>query len=144
MLARPKIGRFSVSSGIPHQSNLFNYRRTFATQIRVSKSLSTGHILSVRNGDITREDSEAIVNAANGYLRHGGGVAAAISRAGGPTVQTESNQYVQQNGVIPTGQVGVTSGGDLKAKYIIHAVGPVWQGGYNNEPGLLKDAVWQQ
>ncbi len=94
------------------------------------------------HGDITEEKVDAIVNAANSRLQHGGGVAGIISKKGGPTIQKESNEYVKKFGSIETGNVAVTSGGNLKCKYIIHAVGPVWQGGSNNEETLLYRAVY--
>jgi O-acetyl-ADP-ribose deacetylase (regulator of RNase III) len=77
-------------------------------------------------GDITQLDTDAIVNAANGRLAHGGGVAAVIARAGGPVIQKESNQWVREHGRVPTGSAAITSGGDLKADHVIHAVGPVY------------------
>jgi len=73
-------------------------------------------------GDITDEDSEAIVNAANSYLMHGGGVAGAIVRRGGRVIQDESNSLAP----IPVGSAVSTSAGDLEAKYVIHTVGPKW------------------
>ncbi len=93
-------------------------------------------------GDITNEETDAIVNAANSHLSHGGGVAAAIVRAGGYEIQKESDEYVKKYGPVPTGEVGVTGAGKLKAKYVIHAVGPVWRGGKNNEETLLRNAVY--
>ncbi|MCD6450070.1 MAG: macro domain-containing protein [Thermotogaceae bacterium] len=93
-------------------------------------------------GDITDEDTDAIVNAANSYLSHGGGVAAAIIKAGGYEIQRESDEYVKNNGPVPTGKVAVTGAGKLKARYVIHAVGPVWRGGKNDEEKLLKSAVY--
>ncbi len=93
-------------------------------------------------GDITDEDTDAIVNAANSHLAHGGGVAAAIVKAGGYEIQKESDEYVRKNGPVPTGKVAVTNAGKLKAKYVIHAVGPIWRGGRNNEEKLLRSAVY--
>ena len=72
--------------------------------------------IEVVQGNLVQEDSEAIVNAANSSLSHGGGVAAAISSAGGPTIQQESDRYVRENGPVPTGEVAVTRGGDLPAR----------------------------
>ena len=92
--------------------------------------------------DITKDDSEAIVNAANSSLKHGGGVAWAIVREGGKIIQKESDEYVKKHGPVPTGEVAVTSGGKLKAKYVIHTVGPIWRGGKNNEDSLLFNAVY--
>ena len=77
-------------------------------------------------GDITKLDTDAIVNAANERLAHGGGVAAVVARAGGSIIQEESNKWVQEHGSVSTGSAAVTSGGDLKADYVIHAVGPVY------------------
>lgn len=88
-------------------------------------------------GDLTMERVDAIVNAANSRLAHGGGVAGAIAKAGGPTIQRESNLIAP----IKTGQAGITSGGNLPARFVIHAVGPVWGGGANREPELLESAV---
>jgi O-acetyl-ADP-ribose deacetylase (regulator of RNase III) len=75
-------------------------------------------------GDITELEADAIVNAANEYLKHGGGVAAAIVRKGGWVIQEESDRYVREHGPVPVGGVAVTGAGRLKARYVIHAVGP--------------------
>lgn len=75
-------------------------------------------------GDITEVEADAIVNAANSYLEHGGGVAGAIVRKGGQVIQEESREWVRKHGPVPVGGVAVTSAGRLKAKYVIHAVGP--------------------
>jgi len=75
-------------------------------------------------GDITELEADAIVNAANPYLEHGGGVALAIVRKGGEVIQEESRRYVEKHGPVPVGGVAVTTAGRLKAKYVIHAVGP--------------------
>lgn len=75
-------------------------------------------------GDITELEADAIVNAANSYLKHGGGVALAIVKKGGYTIQQESDEYVSRHGPVPEGEVAVTGAGKLKAKYVIHAVGP--------------------
>ncbi|EDY36379.1 Appr-1-p processing enzyme family protein [Aciduliprofundum boonei T469] len=92
--------------------------------------------------DITKDDSEAIVNAANSSLKHGGGVAWAIVKEGGYEIQRESDEYVKKHGPVATGEVAVTSAGKLNAKYVIHAVGPIWKGGNNNEDSLLFNAVY--
>ena len=98
--------------------------------------------IEIVTGDITDESTDAIVNAANSHLQHGGGVAAAIVRAGGYEIQRESNEYVKKHGIVPTGQAAVTGAGSLKAKYVIHAVGPVWRGGDSGEEDLLFKAVY--
>ncbi len=93
-------------------------------------------ILELVEGDITQQDTEAIVNAANEQLRVGGGVDGAINRAGGPRIQEEARKI----GHCPTGQAVITTGGNLKAKYVIHTVGPIYRDGQHGEPALLASA----
>lgn len=82
-------------------------------------------VVELVQGDITEMDTDAIVNAANAQLQHGGGVAAAIVKRGGPTIQEESDVWVKVwGGDVNVGSVAITSGGDLPARYVIHAVGP--------------------
>ncbi|AAY80598.1 ADP-ribose-binding protein [Sulfolobus acidocaldarius] len=90
----------------------------------VAYKLSNGLEVILENGDITKVEADAIVNAANSYLSHGGGVALAIVRSGGYIIQEESDEYVRRNGPVPVGEVAVTTAGKLKARYVIHAVGP--------------------
>ena len=80
-------------------------------------------------GDIARQDTDAIVTAANAGLLGGGGVDGAIHRAGGPQILEECKAIVARQGGCPTGQAVVTGGGRLQARHVIHAVGPVWYGG---------------
>jgi len=96
--------------------------------------------LRLLQGDITRQDSDAIVNAANSSLMGGGGVDGAIHRAGGPAILEDCKQIVARQGRLPTGRAVITTGGNLKAKYVIHTVGPIWHGGSQREPGLLASA----
>jgi len=100
----------------------------------------SGLALTVVRGDLTRENVDAIVNPANERLVHGGGVAGAIVRRGGVEIQRESDRWVLNHGPVPTGGATITHGGVLAARYVIHAVGPVWQG-RGDEDGLLAGAV---
>jgi len=100
-------------------------------QVKVGQS-----VLELVEGDITQQDTEAIVNAANTQLRVGGGVDGAINRAGGPKIQEEARKI----GSCPTGQAVITTGGNLKAQYVIHAVGPIYQDGRRGESDLLASA----
>jgi len=94
-----------------------------------------GKLLRIVKGDITEREVDAIVNAANKYLQHGGGVAGAIVRKGGAVIQDESDKI----GFVPTGSAAMTSAGKLKAKYVIHAVGPKM--GEGDEDTKLRQAV---
>ncbi|HRU06223.1 MAG TPA: O-acetyl-ADP-ribose deacetylase [Candidatus Brocadiia bacterium] len=93
----------------------------------------------VKIGDITREDAEAIVNAANSTLMGGGGVDGAIHRAGGPDILAACKEIRRSSHPdgLPPGQAVITTGGRLTAKYVIHTVGPVWRGGSSGEPEKL-------
>ncbi|HBH88208.1 MAG TPA: O-acetyl-ADP-ribose deacetylase [Syntrophaceae bacterium] len=92
--------------------------------------------LALAEGDITNESTDAIVNAANTRLAGGAGVDGAIHRAGGPSIM----EACRKIGGCPTGQAVITTGGNLRAKYVIHTVGPVYQGGNKGEAALLKSA----
>jgi O-acetyl-ADP-ribose deacetylase (regulator of RNase III) len=99
-------------------------------EMRINKS-----VIELVQGDITELETDAIVNAANGQLVLGGGVAGAIRRKGGPAIQAECNKKAP----IGVGQAVITTGGDLKARYVIHAVGP--RMGEGNEDEKLKSAT---
>jgi O-acetyl-ADP-ribose deacetylase len=90
----------------------------------------------LEEGDITRQETEAIVNAANARLAGGGGVDGAIHRAGGPIIMAECRRI----GQCPTGQAVITTGGNLKARFVIHTVGPIYQDGTQGEARLLASA----
>ena len=102
------------------------------------KFVSGSHLQMVR-GDLTDEKVDAIVNAANAYLQHGGGVAGAIARKGGSQIQDESNRWVQLHGPVSHSTPAYTSGGSLPCRYVVHAVGPVW--GEGDEDSKLDQAV---
>ncbi len=105
----------------------------------ISTNVGTTAICLVR-GDITQQDTDAIVNAANSGLLGGGGVDGAIHLAGGPQILEECRAIRTKQGECPAGQAVITGGGQLKARYVIHAVGPVWRGGRHNEDELLRSA----
>jgi len=103
------------------------------------RQLATGQSIQIMQGDITTEEVDAIVNAANEHLQHGGGVAWAISKRGGPVIQQESDEWVRTKGTVSHAHPAWTSGGQLPAKYVIHVVGPVW--GVGDEDAKLTEAV---
>ena len=96
--------------------------------------------LAIIQGDITKQATDAIVNAANPGLMGGGGVDGAIHRAGGPAILEECKKIVTEQGRLPTGKAVITTGGNLPAKHVIHTVGPIWQGGNKGEAALLESA----
>jgi O-acetyl-ADP-ribose deacetylase (regulator of RNase III) len=99
--------------------------------------------ISMIQGDITEQATDAIVNAANSSLMGGGGVDGAIHRAGGPAILEECKKIVARQGRLPTGKAVITTGGNLKVKYVIHTVGPIWHGGSRNEAELLRSAYYE-
>jgi O-acetyl-ADP-ribose deacetylase (regulator of RNase III) len=94
-------------------------------------------VLKVVKGDITKIKADAIVNAANSSLLGGGGVDGAIHRAGGPEILEECRRIVARQGGCKTGEAVITSAGKLDARFVIHTVGPVWNGGHKNEAEKL-------
>jgi len=108
--------------------------------VLVERVFPTGQTLQIAQGDITIEKVDAIVNAANEHLQHGGGVAWAISKRGGDAIQRESDEWVRTKGVVSHSHPAWTSGGLLPAKYVIHAVGPVWGGAHDAGAGGDEDA----
>ena len=96
--------------------------------------------LHIIQGDITKQSTDAIVNAANPSLMGGGGVDGAIHRAGGPAILDGCKQIVARQGRLPTGKAVMTTGGNLKARYVVHTVGPIWHGGDKEEPDMLASA----
>ncbi len=101
-------------------------------------TFSNGKTLELHGpADITKETTEAIVNAANSSLLGGGGVDGAIHRAGGPSILQECKRIVAKIGTLPAGKAVITTGGRLPAKYVIHTVGPVYRGGQQHEAKTL-------
>jgi O-acetyl-ADP-ribose deacetylase (regulator of RNase III) len=93
-------------------------------------------MIELVQGDVTRQHVDVIVNAANSHLAHGGGVAAAVALGGGPDLRRESEAHPY----VPVGEAAVTTAGALPARWVVHAVGPVWSGGGEGEAGLLASA----
>ncbi len=104
-----------------------------AMQIVREVKLPQGVLLRLIQGDITQSRVDVIVNAANAQLQHGGGVAAAIARAGGPLIQAESDAWIGQHGPISHDTPALTSGGKLNCTAVIHVVGPIWGEGDEKE-----------
>jgi len=109
--------------------------------VKATHGTTGGQLLRVVHGDLTQERVDAVVNAANGWLAHGGGVAGAILRRAGLDLQLESDAWVERHGKLADGAVAHTSAGMLPCRRVIHAVGPVWHGGDRGEPAALRDAV---
>ena len=107
--------------------------------VLVEHVLPAGQTIQIVQGDITIEEVDAIVNAANEQLQHGGGVAWAISKKGGAAIQNESDDWIRQHGLVSHTHPAWTSGGLLPSKFVIHAVGPVW--GDGDEDNKLESAV---
>lgn len=101
--------------------------------------LPGGQTIEIAQGDLTKEHVDAIVNAANSVLAHGGGVAGAIVRAGGEIIQQESENWVRQYGPVTHAEPAYTNAGKLPCRYIIHAVGPIW--GEGEEDRKLAEAI---
>ncbi len=108
--------------------------------METEKRFPNGKVLKLVQGDITQVPADAIANAANPALRGGGGVDGAIHRAGGPAIMEELSEIREQIGRCPTGSAVATTAGNLPAKYVFHAVGPVYQGGRRGEAELLASA----
>jgi O-acetyl-ADP-ribose deacetylase len=111
----------------------------FALETKIGNS-----ILQLIKGDITDNEADAIVNAANSTLLGGMGVDGAIHSKGGPKIleQCKKIRATEWSDGLPTGNAAITLGCDLKAKYVIHTVGPIWRGGHYGEAKLLRQAYW--
>jgi O-acetyl-ADP-ribose deacetylase (regulator of RNase III) len=110
-----------------------------ATNI-VRLDLGEGAQVFFEAGDITKQSTDAIVNAANSSLMGGGGVDGAIHRAGGPAILEECKKIVARDGHLPPGEAVQTTGGNLMAAFVIHTVGPIWRDGMQGESGILANA----
>jgi O-acetyl-ADP-ribose deacetylase (regulator of RNase III) len=97
--------------------------------------------IAIVQGDLTKETTDAIVNPANKYLMHGAGVAGAICKFGGESIQDESNLIRKKRGKVEPGNAVHTSAGDLPCKFVIHAVGPMWEHGYSGENETLQEVI---
>ncbi len=97
-------------------------------------------LLTLVQGDITKQAVDAVVNAANSGLKGGGGVDGAIHRAGGPAILAACKEIVARQGKLPPGRAVITTGGRLPARHVIHTVGPIWRGGRAGEPEVLAGA----
>jgi len=96
--------------------------------------------IHIKQGDITAETTDAIVNPANSQLMHGGGAARAIAVKGGRVITEQSRHLIERIGQVPVGKAVMTDAGELPCKFVIHTVGPVW--GEGDEPEKLRRAVW--
>jgi len=111
----------------------------FMSTIHKTCALPGSRTLQFAQGDLTREPVDAIVNAANKHLAHGGGIAAAIVRAGGSIIQQESDDWISQNGPVLYDKPAYTGAGSMPARFVIHAVGPHW--GEGDEDRKLSEAI---
>lgn len=116
-----------------------NCRGCCITTLILQRGLPQGQKLRIIHGDITESQVDAIVNAANAQLKHGGDVAGAIVRRGGLQIQIESDEWVRQYGPVTHEQPAITSAGSLRCRYVIHAVGPIW--GQGKEDQKLLNTV---
>ena len=103
-------------------------------------SLEGGKAIELAQGDITQESTDAIVTSANSSLMGGGGVDGAVHRAGGPAILDECKAIVARQGWLPDGQAVATTGGRLKARHVLHTVGPVYEDGMFGEPETLASS----
>lgn len=126
-------------SGAGEDSRVDQYRPGQLPSENYILTVKTGDPGELRllHGDLTKYGADAIVNAANDHLTPGGGVCGAIFRGAGPAIADDCRRIIADRGSIPTGQAVATSAGDLPAKIVIHAVGPIWSGGTRGEPKLL-------
>ena len=106
----------------------------------ISEAVVNKTKIKLIQGDITRQSTEAIVNAANSSLMGGGGVDGAIHHSGGPAILEECRKIIARIGRLDAGKAVITGAGNLPAKYVIHTVGPIWRGGDEGEAELLASS----
>ena len=109
------------------------------SEILRTHTYPNGSMLQIVRGDLTQERVDAIVNAANDRLKHGGGIARLIAQRGGRVIQQVSDAWVREHGPVSHAQPAYTSAGKLPCRYVIHAVGPVW--GTGDEDRKLAQAI---
>eukprot|EP01089_Gocevia_fonbrunei_P009080 TRINITY_DN2100_c0_g1_i1.p1 TRINITY_DN2100_c0_g1~~TRINITY_DN2100_c0_g1_i1.p1 ORF type:complete len:331 (-),score=80.88 TRINITY_DN2100_c0_g1_i1:127-1023(-) len=131
--------RFSSSSQDPRSGHAVDVESKLLKEY-ISTS---GHKIQVRCGDMTKEKVDVIVNAANKHLDHASGLAGAIVKKGGEIIQMESDIWISENGKVGDGDIAITGAGELPAKKIVHAVGPIWHGGEELEMLTLRSCVWE-
>jgi len=131
---RENVGNGNIKKGPPSGEGK---KSQLLSEIKTPQGIS----IQVRHGDMTTEEVDCIVNAANSSLDHASGLAGAIVKKGGDIVQTESDVYVAKNGRLEEGGVAVTSAGKLPCKNVLHAVGPTWHGGNEGEEIILGMTV---
>ena len=132
--ARHITGKFQIGWPV-HNFILTNFEKMGEIEVKAEFATECGVILAACMGDLCQETSDAIVNAANEELKHGGGLAAAISRAAGPTVQEESDAWVKKNGLVLTGlKAAYTGAGKLPCKHVVHVAGPIWRSPLGEHP----------
>jgi O-acetyl-ADP-ribose deacetylase (regulator of RNase III) len=140
---REKIFRFTEKKYTANRTNRKKLKisryNEFMNLVIQTLTFPAGQKLELVHGDLTEEHVDAIVNAANRYLAHGGGVAAAILRKGGPVIRQESEAWVRTHGPVSHETPAYTQAGALPCRYVIHAVGPMWGGG--DEDRKLSAAV---
>eukprot|EP00759_Apiculatamorpha_spiralis_P043919 PhF_6_TR41066/c0_g1_i2/m.62209 len=114
---------------------------TVVATLTVSAETTPPRVIECVYGDLTKETTDAIVNAANSKMRHGNGLAKAIVKAAGPIINTQCEAHIAKNGLVPTGACIVTAAGSLPCKHVIHAVGPIFENNEALAPNELKQTI---